>query len=306
MKATQRTTLEMFKQVETFIDSNPIVLANAPTGYAEQVQAFKTALGLIEQVAADRGSGTANKAAEQRRALRHALRVGQLHPLRKIARVLERTVVGMPHLVNLPKKVVSTQGLLDAAKAAARDVAPYQAQFISKGMPADFLDQLNQAIQGVQDANTAAVAAKQNSVSARGQLQIAMQEARDAVTCLDLIIRRACDADPVHGSGTLAVWNGIVPPPARVNRQPSNAASGTTADVSGSGGGTPPGQGAGGGDTTSSGTTSSGTTGSGTTGNGATAGDTATGGTSGTGASDGTASTGTGATPPGGGATPTA
>jgi hypothetical protein len=236
MTSRQQDALKLFKQVEGFIDSVPAVLATPPFGYKEQVEALKTAVGMIDQVTADQASGLVNKTAAQRKALRQALRVGQLLPIRKVARILERTVVGMPHLVNLPKKLVSTPTLLNAAIATARDVAPYQAQFVSKGLPPDFLVSLNGAIQALQQVDAANIAAKQERTNATGQIQVAIQEGNDAVTLLDVIIRRACDADPVNGAGTLAVWNNIVPPHSKANRTASNAVSGTTADIASSAG----------------------------------------------------------------------
>ena len=241
MLVKQRMALDLFTQVNSFIDSNPAVLANPPEGYAEQVQIFKTSLAVIQQATADQATGSASQTAAQRQAARQALRIGQLHPLRKIARVLERSVAGMPHLVSIPRKTASTQNLLEAARSAVRDVTPFQAQFVSKGMPSNFLDQLNQSIQTVQDADSSNAAAKQVTKSAQGQFTTAVNEAKDAVTCLDVIIRRACAADPVNGSGALAAWNAIVPPPAKltapgsvlvtsaVNGTAASAASGTVA-----------------------------------------------------------------------------
>ena len=221
MNTKQRSTLERFQRIVTFFERDPNVLANAPAGYAKQLQALKSALARIEQGAADRGSETAEKAIEQQRALRQALRVWQLRPLRTLARVMARTVTGMPHLVPVPKALASTQRLLDVAKAVARDVSPYEAEFIDKGMSSDFLNQLQQYIQAVERAHTAILAARQRWAHARGELRGALRDARDAVVCLDLIVQRMCAADPVHGSGTLAAWNKIIPPTTRAGRLPS-------------------------------------------------------------------------------------
>ena len=216
MLAKQRMTLDLFTKVNSFIDSKPAVLASAPDGYNDQVAAFKTALGIIQQATATQVTGSPSQMSAQRQAARQALRIGQLHPLRKIARVLERSVAGMPHLVDMPKKGAGTQKLLAAARVVVQDVTPYQAQFVTKGMPSDFLDQLNQSIQTLQDTDSASARAQQIVKQAKGQLATAMLEARDAVTCLDVIVRRACAADPANGGGTLEVWNGILPPPAKL------------------------------------------------------------------------------------------
>jgi hypothetical protein len=231
MNSQQRKTLDTFTRAVAFADTNPPVLANASPGFAGQVQVLKTAIAAINTVAPDRGSGKPAKTANQRALLRHALRVGQLYPIRRVARVLERTVLGMPHLVNLPSRSSSTQSLLDAAKATARDVAPYKDQFVAKGLPVDFLDRLTAAIQALENAAAANVTARMAVAGATGQLTKAFQDGRDAVTLMDSTIRSLCNADPTLGAPTLAVWNTIVSPRGLVNRTASNVVSGTTADV---------------------------------------------------------------------------
>lgn len=43
-------------------------------------------------------------------------------------------------------------------------------------------------------------------LAAGGGVSAAIRQGRDAVHCLDQMIRRACDADPVNGPATLADW----------------------------------------------------------------------------------------------------
>ena len=231
MNAQDRKTLDTFTRAITFADSNPPVLAGAPPGFAKQVQALKAAVAALDRVSPDRGSGRPAKTANQRAVLRYDLRVGKLLPILRVARVLERTVAGMPHLVNLPGRLTSTRSLLDAAKGAARDVAPYKDQFIAKGLPIDFLDQLNAAIQALENAHAANMEARLASANARGQLVQSFQEGRDALTLMDIGVRNMCNANPTIGMPTLTVWNTIVPPRGRPNRSASNTAIGTAVDV---------------------------------------------------------------------------
>ncbi|HXC25935.1 MAG TPA: hypothetical protein VNU46_08465 [Gemmatimonadaceae bacterium] len=231
MNLQQRKTLDTFTRAITFLESNPPVLANASPGFVTQVQVLKTAIANINTAAPDRGSGKPAKTANQRAVLRHNLRVGQLYPIRRVARVLERTVAGMPHLVNIPGRSASTQSLLDAGKAAARDVGPYSAQFAAKGLSVDFLDQLNTAIQALENSDAANMAARMAAVGAQGQLTKSFQEGRDALTLIDTVIRTMCDADPTLGAATLAIWNTIVSPRSQANRTATSVANGTTTDV---------------------------------------------------------------------------
>lgn len=210
MQANHRTKLDTFHRVLEFVDSDRPTLANAPPGYAIQVKALRDAVTAITTASQDRGSGSPGYTSTQRRALRVTLR-GKLLHLRRVSRVLERSVVGMPQLVNLPKKVASEQALLDAARGAVQDVTPYKDNFVSKGLPENFLDDITGSLQQISDAKAAVAAAQRRRAAARGTLQAAIQAGDDAVTCIDGVVRQACAEDQVNGQSTLTAWNAIVP-----------------------------------------------------------------------------------------------
>jgi len=109
--------------------------------------------------------------------------------------------------------------LLDVARAAERDLAPYQQEIVNRGFPEDFLTQLQGAIAAVEQVHSANATARQVQAKARGELLLGMQMALDAVRCLDIVVRRACDGDPSAGEGPLAAWNAIVPPARRADRR---------------------------------------------------------------------------------------
>ena len=231
MDLQERKTLDRFTRAIKFIDTNPPVLANVSPGFTTQVQTLRDAVATINTIAPDRGSGTPKKTANQRAVLRNNLRVGQLYPIRRVARVLERTIAGMPHLVNIPGRIANTTALLDAAKAAARDVAPYKDQFIAKGMSSDFLDRLNTAIQALENSDQANMTARMAAMDAKGKLAQAFQTGRDALTLMDSVIRNECNENPTLGAGTLLIWNTIVPAHGKTSSTPSAIATGTTEDV---------------------------------------------------------------------------
>ncbi|HXC26235.1 MAG TPA: hypothetical protein VNU46_10000 [Gemmatimonadaceae bacterium] len=234
MNAKQRKKIETFKKAITFLDVLPPVLANAPPGFAKQVQILKNAVATISQVAPDRGSGKPAKTAAQRATLREALRIGQLQPLRKVARVLGKQVAGMPKLVNV-KKSAGTQSLLDSAKAVLRDLEPYQEQFIDKGVAVDFLDQLDAGIRALEMVGQANVTANMARTRARGTLRQVFEEGGDALMLIDSVVRHSCNADPARGAATLMAWNTIISPRGKAHRTASNVASETAADVTGGG-----------------------------------------------------------------------
>jgi hypothetical protein len=230
MNAQQRKTTDRFSRAILFIQTQPPELASISTGFATQVDRLMQAMAMIEQVAPDRGSGKPAKSARQQAILRHSLRIGQLSPLRRSARILARDIAGIPHLVNTVR-ISNTQGLLDAAKAAVRDIAPYRERFVDTGLAPDFLDQLQGRIQALESAGDAYRAARMVAASARGTLYKALQSGRDALTLLDSAIRQWCNAHPDKGMATLMAWNTIVPPRGRGSRTIGVVVGGTVSDV---------------------------------------------------------------------------
>ncbi len=144
--------------------------------------------------------------------------------MRHIARVIERTVPGIPHVINLPRKLASEQSLIAAAKAALDDVKPYSELFIEKGLPADFETQLAGAISAVEAGKHAEVTATARRVNARMAIRTALQRGRDIVHCLDAVVRRCCKADTVDGAAILTEWESA-------RRVHKTAGSGTAAPV---------------------------------------------------------------------------
>lgn len=233
MNISQRQTVDRFSRALVFLRTSPPVLTGVSKGFNKQVQVLQNALSAIETVASARGSGTPAKAAKQRALLKRALKVNQLFPILRVARVLARNVAGMQHLVNMPARASSAQALLDAAKAVLRDVTPYEDQFIDHGLSDTFLKRLGTTIQALEAANQAHTQARQAAAGARGELKRALREGRDALTLLDSAVREMCDANPTLGAATLATWNTIVKPRGRAWPAANVAVNGTVVDVMG-------------------------------------------------------------------------
>jgi hypothetical protein len=215
MNAKQRKKLDTFMKAVAFIQTHPPLLDSAPSGFAKQVQILTDVVATIQEGAPDRGSGKPAKTAVQRAILREGLRLGQLQPLRRVARVLGKDIVGLPKLLNV-RKSAGTQSLLDAAQAAVCDIAPYQEQFVDKGVAPDFLDKLSASIRAIETAGIANMQANLARANARGVLRKAFEDGTDALTLADSVIRHSCNADPVQGMAVLTVWNTIIPPRGRL------------------------------------------------------------------------------------------
>lgn len=208
MHGTQQKYFDAFRRAYAFATAEPLApsLINLPSAFVPQVNSLRDALARLDVFAVDQDSGRNRASTVERKALRWRLRSKQLVSLRKIALVIERTNVGMPQLVRIPKSTKSEAALVNAAKAILKNVMPFRALFIQKGLPDDFIEQLNAAIRAVEDAKVADGLIRGRRFAARGGISAAIVDGRDAVHCLDQIIRRACDADPVNGLATLSDW----------------------------------------------------------------------------------------------------
>lgn len=235
MHSIQRRTLDSLKRADALVGTAPLPpsMTWLPIGFGEQVNALKQAIASTDSLAAEQQSGASQLNTVARRAFRAELRHGHLIPLRKVARVIERTMPGMPHIINIPKKLSNEQSLVATAVAALRDIAPYTGLFVAKGMPEDFVAQLQASIDAVITAKAAGVEAHARAISATAGIRASLQRGRDAVHCLDTIVRRCCKADPVNGPATLADWDSARHTYYRTNAPPPVASSSGVVAVSG-------------------------------------------------------------------------
>ena len=231
MRTREDRRLKRFKAAMVFVRSNAALFANAPPSYAIQVKALRDAVEIIDQEAANQKSGTPGQTAAQRWALREALRVKHLAPLRQVATVAGRLNPGLAKLVKVPKPKASVHILLALAKSAADDLEKHQETIIRLGFPEDFLAQLKQMTEAVNRAHSANVTARRNRRTATGMMHLGFEAAYDAMRCLDVVIRRLCDEEGAAGGGPLEAWNGIMPPRRRGEKRVGTPAGNTGGGV---------------------------------------------------------------------------
>src|SRR5687768_7598059 len=83
---------------------------------------------------------------EAREKLRDAVKA-----IGRTSRPVARSVPGLADKFRMPVSGAD-QELLDAARAALADAAPFAAQFIARHRPADFLDELGELIESLETA----------------------------------------------------------------------------------------------------------------------------------------------------------
>lgn len=206
MNSKQHNTLDALKSAYVFLTTNPIPtpLQNPSAGLNAQITTLKSAIDAADAEATSQVSGTLQLARGQRDALRDALRSQHLEPILRVAREAETTSPGLPKLVNM-RSARSDQGLLNAVQAVLRDLPPYKDILIAKGLPADFLDELQSALTAYESASDTTRQTKTTRVQARAGLDTALQQGESCKRVIGAIIRRAVPTDP-NGQTFLRGW----------------------------------------------------------------------------------------------------
>jgi hypothetical protein len=124
-----------------------------------------------------------------------------LEAITRTARAMAITMPGLNDKFRMPRNV-GEQKFLAAARAIAQDAVAFKDEFIKRGLPATFLDDLNAQIteieQTIDERNQQAGA----KVSATAAIDDAVGHGMNAVRELDAIVRNTFRDDPA----TLAEW----------------------------------------------------------------------------------------------------
>lgn len=211
MDARQRNTLNALERMQVFLTTNPLPapLVNTSAGFTEQVTALGNAISDAQSHAVNQGSGQPYQVSRHRAYLRRKLQYQHLQPIRNIGHTLEKTVPGMPKLVNLRQRFRSEQSLIAVAKATMRDVLPHRTLFIARGLPSDFLAQLEFAIAALEQEKTNYAEAIAQRVAARTGINNALSAGLIARRCLTEVIKLNCSSDEENGPATLRAWESV-------------------------------------------------------------------------------------------------
>ena len=144
MKDRQTRVLEALRGTQGFLDNNNTLLV-----VINQSGARRTLDHVVTQLsthAVNQNAGTTLSRGEtaNQKSLRHTLRFNHMKPIADVARMHLREV---PNFIALtrPRNNVSAMRLIAAAAGMADAAAPYAEVFVDAGLPADFLEQLQQA-----------------------------------------------------------------------------------------------------------------------------------------------------------------
>jgi hypothetical protein len=201
MKDSETRRLEMFIRVRKFgaarADAFP-----ANTRGGELLTILNTSITEMEGHAATQSSGTrASKEVTTLKAVaRDALRE-DLEAISRTARALAFTTPGLDDKFRLPRNV-GDQAWLAAARSFAADAVPLKAEFIRRGLPQGFLDDLNADITEFEESIGSREQKTGEHVAATAAIDGSIERGMNAVRELDAIVQNTFRNDPA----TLARW----------------------------------------------------------------------------------------------------
>lgn len=201
MKDTERRRLEMFIRVREFGTSHAAQFP--PSSFAnEQFAILNDAIDTLEThtSAQSSGRGTARQGASSKAAARDEL-MRDLEAISRTARAMGQTTPGLDDKFRIPHNQ-GNQVVLAFARAAAADALPLQAEFIRRGMPADFLEDLQADIDLMEQAIARQAQGTESHVTATAAIDREIERGMNAVRQLDPVMRNMFAADPA----TLAAW----------------------------------------------------------------------------------------------------
>ena len=188
MKAKQKQRIETYQRVQVFLTQNPLT---SPATYG-------AASALLDDVVAQLTAHLGTQAAasrltlaesERQRTLRRALREQHLVPIARIANAVLGGSPGIDKATRLPARYVTTTKLLAEAVGFRETATPYAETFVQHGLAADFLTQLDAAIEELREVQQGQERTIDKKTGAHAGLVTEIARGRQAVQMLDAIVK---------------------------------------------------------------------------------------------------------------------
>lgn len=187
MLAREKQQVESYERVQDFLKAHP-----APEGRTYgRGQALLD--DVVTELAAHRigqvGGGRLSKAERRReKALQRSLRELHLGPISKIAKATLAESPGIEKALKMPEPQLSTTELLDQAGAMRDAAALYAPTFAENGLPANFLELLDEAIEQLRGAMLGKARNVGTKAGARAGIAQEIKRGRSAVQMLDAAV----------------------------------------------------------------------------------------------------------------------
>lgn len=201
MNDRETSRFEMFLSVREFKNTET---AQFPAGSFAQELAT-TLDGIIDEIethasAQSSGMRAVKESGESKAADRDELR-RDLEAISRTARILALTTPGLEEKFRMPR-APKDQELLTVARSFATDAEPLKAEFIKRGLPADFLDDLKADTERFEASISRKIQGTESHVSATAAIDGLIDRGMRVVRELDVIMRNTLADD----AATLASW----------------------------------------------------------------------------------------------------
>ncbi|PYS92816.1 MAG: hypothetical protein DMF64_07450 [Acidobacteria bacterium] len=193
--------LETYIRVREFCTAHAAAFPAGTRGH-EVINVLNAAITELETNMATQASGKrgAKEGTTLKSVARAALRE-DLEAINRTARAMALSMPGLEDKFRLPRSA-SNQGWLAVARSFAQDAAPLKVEFVRRGLPEDFLDQLQASIGEYEQTLNRRTQHKGAHVAATAAINEADERAMNCKLELDAIVRNIFRDDPV----TLAEW----------------------------------------------------------------------------------------------------
>ena len=212
------------RRYETFMRVREFIAARAeefrPTTLAGELfvtlNAVITELGIHTSSQASQ-RGAARESSTGKAAARDELR-RDMEAISRTARAMALSTPGLEDRFRAPRNL-SDQALLALARAFAADAVPLKQQFIARGLPDDFLEDLAADIAAFEQTINRKIQRRGAQVAATAAIDGAIERGVNVVRELDAIMRNKYAED----GATLAAWLSASRTERRARRQPAPA-----------------------------------------------------------------------------------
>jgi hypothetical protein len=197
--ATRR--LETFIRSRAFTTARTDAIKTASRGN-EVLAQLDAAIADLETHATAQASGArAGKERTTQRSAAFAALREDLEAINRTARAIAFSMLGLDDKFRLPRNA-SVQVWLAAARSFAQDAEPLKAEFVHRGLPDDFIDDLKADIGELEQSINRQAQDKGARIAATAAIDDAIERGMNALVELDVIVRNKFRNDPA----ALAEW----------------------------------------------------------------------------------------------------
>ncbi len=213
MQTRQSTMLNSLHAVQGFLDEHAEQLRGVATNGARK-KLDDTVAQLAGYVTDQTGQHAIVQGATKKQTALRAVLVRD--HMRTILRIAKSNLPAVPELkaLRLPQYKLGSNRVAAAALGMAKAAAPHAGVFVSLGLPADFIAQLEAAAQALLVSESERTKSRGRAKGATTGLKSALSEGRSIVHIMDAFVRSAVKDD----SALLANWTHVTHMTARTGR----------------------------------------------------------------------------------------